>query len=83
MNYYQIFLKNGNEVFVEADYFYETGSPNVLLFFNKNNNENELVACFKMKEIIGCTKINKEEVDEVLNFWKENDNNGERHSSKN
>lgn len=83
MNYYQIFLKNGNEVFVQANYFYEFGSPRALLFFNKKGiKDEELVAYFKVEEIIGCTKIEKEDLDEILNFWKENDSHGERCNSQ-
>lgn len=80
MNYYQIFLKNGNSVFVQADYFYGAGSPDAILF--KNKNTEGLVAYFKVEEIIGCTKINIEELEEVLNFWKENDSDGERNCCK-
>ena len=77
MNYYQIFLKNGNEVFVQADWFEIVGPPEGISFLIKGN----LVAYFKLEEIIGCTKIEKEDLDEALNFWKENDSHGERRSS--
>lgn len=82
MNYYQIFLKNGNEVFVQADYFYDNGLLNAITFQNKKGiKDEELVAYFKLEEIIGCTKIEKEEVDEILNLWKENDDYAKRHDS--
>ena len=74
MKYYQIFLKNGNEVFVEADWFEIVGPPNGVSFFA----EEGLVAYFKLDEIIGCTKVDKKEVDEILNYWKENDDDGKR-----
>ena len=77
MNYYQIFLKNANEVFVQADQFEIVGPPNAISFFVNG----DLVAYFKLEEIIGCTKIEKEEVDKILNPWKENDDYGERRDS--
>ncbi len=79
MNYYLIFLKNDNKIFVQADYFYSVGSPDAVLFENKNKNSTELVAYFRAEELIGCTKINEEELD----FWKENDDHGERCGSQN
>jgi len=81
MNYYQIFLKNDNEIFVQADYFYDTGLLDALVFYNKSTEGEELVAYFKIEEIIGCTKIEKEELDEVLNFGKENDDYAKRGNS--
>ena len=78
MNYYLVFLKNGNRVFVQADCFHELGSPDCIVFHKGK----ELIAFFVIEEIIGCTKVNKEDLDEVLNFWKENDEYGERNCCK-
>ena len=84
MNYYQIFLKYLNEIFVQADYFYNNGLIDVVVFQNKKDikDDEEPVAFFKLKEIIGCTKIEKEEVDKILNYWKENDDYGKRCDSQ-
>ena len=78
MNYYQIMLKNGRNIIVQADYFYETesSSSDCIVFHNYKNKE--LVAFFIIEEVIGCMKVSKEEVDYILNFWKENDDYGKR-----
>ena len=81
MNYYQILLKNGCNIFVQADYFYDSGSPDAIFFRTERGDCEELVAYFKLEEIIGCTKISKEELSNTLNFWKENDNYGKRRDS--
>lgn len=83
MNYYQIFLKSGRNIIVQADYFYETGSPSpdCIVFHNYKNKE--LVAFFTLEQVIGCMKINEEDLDYILNFWKENDEYGERCDSQN
>lgn len=75
MNYYLVFLKNGNKIVIRADCFHELGSPDCIVFHKGK----ELIAFFTIEEIIGCTKVNEEELD----FWKENDNDGKRCGSQN
>lgn len=82
MNYYQVMLKNGRNIIVQADYFYETGSPSPDCIVFHNYKDKELVAFFTIEEVTGCMKISKEDLDNMLNFWKENDDYGERCDSQ-
>ena len=80
MNYYRIFLKDGNEIFTKADRFEIIESLKGISFFVNDKSSfvsEELVSYFDLEEIIGCIKISKTAFEEILEEVKEN-NNGER-----
>lgn len=64
MNHYLIILKHGTKILVKADKFYI--ASDAMQFCNELTEE--LIAYFKTEEIVGCTKINIEELDDILNF---------------
>lgn len=69
MNYYQIFLKDGNEIFTMADRFEIIESLKGISFFINDKSSfmsEELVAYFDLEEIIGCIKISKTAFKEIL-----------------